>query len=98
MSSLEFRRRNMIHVERRKDNRLKFQFGGLVVKARLGGEDHAVILGIMIEGARRLAEPGERERLLVIGKEAFRGEPQEADTDDDADRRDGRDGDPAARQ
>lgn len=88
----------MIHVERRKDNRLKFQMGGLVVKAGLGGEDHAVILGMMIEGARRLAEPGERERLSIIGKEAFRGEPQEADIDARPDPRDGRDSDPAARQ
>ncbi|NRC57285.1 conjugal transfer protein TraD [Mesorhizobium sediminum] len=87
----------MIHVERRGDNRLKFQLGGLVVKAGLGGEDHAVIFGMMIEGARHLTEPGERERLRAIGKEAFRGEPQEADIDDRSDPRDGRDGDPAAR-
>lgn len=92
LSSLDFRRRNMIHVERRKDNRLKFQLGGLVVKAGLGGEDHAVILGLLIDGASRLAGPGERERFMSIGKEAFRSEPEEDDADDRADRADGDDG------
>ena len=82
----------MIHIARRKDNRLKFQLGGLVVKAGLGDEDHAVILGLLIESAKRLAANGERERLLAIGKEAFRREPEEADSDDRADRPHGRDG------
>lgn len=88
----------MITVERRKDNRLKFQLGGLVVKAGLGGEDHAVILGLLIEGARRLAGHGERERLMAIGKEAFGREPEEVDADDRADRADGVDGAAAQRQ
>lgn len=81
----------MIYVARRKDNRLKFQLGGLAVKAGLGGEDHAVILGLMIDGAKRLAAEGERERFLAIGKEAFRREPEEADPDDRADPPDGSD-------
>lgn len=88
----------MIHVDRRKDNRLKFQLGGLVVKAGLGREDHAVILGLLIDGERRLARPGEREHLMVIGKEAFRCEPEESDNDDRADHSDGDDGGPAPGQ
>lgn len=88
----------MITVERRRDNRLKFQLGGLVVKAGLGGEDHAVILGLLIEGAGRLAGPGERERLMAIGKEAFRRDPEEDDVDDRADRADDGDGAAAQRQ
>lgn len=88
----------MIHVERRKDNRRKFQLGGLVVKAGLAGEDHAVILGLLIDGAKRLADRGEHERLWTIGKEAFRGEPYQVDDDDCADPADERNNDPAARQ
>lgn len=88
----------MIHVERRKDNRLKFQLGGLVAKAGLGGEDHAVILGLLLDGARRLADQGERERLRTIGKEAFRGEPDQAHDDDRSGPVDGRNGDPVPRQ
>lgn len=86
----------MIHIERRKDNRLKFQLGGLVVKAGLGGEDHAVILGLLLDGAKRLADDGERERLRAIGKEAFRVEPDQDHDDDRADPADGRNRDPAA--
>lgn len=86
----------MMTVERRKDNRLKFQLGGLVVKAGLAGEDHAVILGLLVDGAKRLADSGERERLFSIGKEAFRREPEEMDSDDRADRRYGDDGAAAA--
>lgn len=82
----------MIHVVRRKDNRLKFQLGGLVVKAGLGDEDHAVILGLLIESAKRLTVPGERARLKAVGKEAFRREPEEAGFDDRADAPHGSDG------
>jgi hypothetical protein len=88
----------MITVERRKDNRLKFQLGGLVVKAGLVGEDHAVILGLLVEGARRLADLGERTRLFSIGKEAFRREPEKVDVDDRPGHRDGDDGATAARE
>lgn len=88
----------MIHVERRKDNRLKFQLGGLVVKAGLAGEDHAVILGLLLDGAKRLAGTGERERLRAIGKEVFRGEPNQAHDDDRADPAHGGNSDPAAWQ
>ena len=88
----------MIHVERRKDNRLKFQLGGRGVKAGLGGEDHAVIRGLLLEGAKRLAGHGERERLRAIGKEAFRVEPDQDHDDDRADPADGCDDGPAPGQ
>ena len=59
-------------AERRKDTREKIQLGGLIVKAGLRYEKRALLLGLLIDGARRIREvEGERKRLSEIGEKAF---------------------------
>src|SRR5215470_16785006 len=48
------RRARMNIVERKADTRRKIQLGGLIVKAGLAGEEPAVLLGMLIAGARCL--------------------------------------------
>jgi hypothetical protein len=60
---------------RKTDTREKIALGGLIVKAGLRFEKRALLLGAMIELARRLnSEAGERERLTAIGAEAFKSD------------------------
>ena len=57
---------------RKKDAREKIQLGGLIAKAGLRYEKRALLLGLLVDGARRIkADEQERERLLAIGTEAF---------------------------
>ena len=57
---------------RKKDAREKIQLGGLIAKAGLRYEKRALLLGLLIDGARRIrADEQERVRLLAIGTEAF---------------------------
>lgn len=57
---------------RKQDAREKIALGGLIVKAGLRYEKRAVLLGALIELAKRLKADGrERERLNTIGAEAF---------------------------
>ncbi|MCJ8057006.1 type IV conjugative transfer system coupling protein TraD [Shinella curvata] len=57
---------------RKKDTREKIELGGLIVKAGLRFEKRAMLLGALLELARRLkADAGERARLTAIGAEAF---------------------------
>jgi len=57
---------------RKKDTREKIELGGLIVKAGLRYEKRALLLGALVELTRRLqTEDGERERLIIIGAEAF---------------------------
>ncbi|WP_136661432.1 type IV conjugative transfer system coupling protein TraD [Nitratireductor sp. XY-223] len=57
---------------RKKDTREKIQLGGLIVKAGLRHEKRALLLGLLIDGARRIrAHEAERKRLTAIGTEAF---------------------------
>ncbi|EMX9375254.1 conjugal transfer protein TraD [Pseudomonas aeruginosa] len=59
---------------RKEDTRHKIELGGLVIKAGLGDEDKAVILGVLLEAADALQSPNgstERRRLLEAGKRAF---------------------------
>lgn len=58
--------------KRRKDTREKIQLGGLIAKAGLRYEKRALLLGLLIDGARRIkGDENERERLTAIGAEAF---------------------------
>ncbi|KQV30182.1 conjugal transfer protein TraD [Rhizobium sp. Root1203] len=60
---------------RKTDTREKIALGGLIVKAGLRFEKRALLLGAMIELARRLnSDAGERERLTAIGAEAFKSD------------------------
>ena len=62
---------------RRKDTREKIQLGGLIVKAGLRYEKRALLLGLLIDGASRIAaDEAERERLTAIGAEAFSSDPE----------------------
>ena len=57
---------------RKKDTREKIQLGGLIAKAGLRYEKRALLLGLLIDGASRIAaNEAERERLTAIGAEAF---------------------------
>jgi hypothetical protein len=60
---------------RKRDTREKIELGGLIVKAGLRFEKRALILGMLIEAARRIEnDPDERSRLLAIGGKAFQHE------------------------
>lgn len=62
---------------RKKDTREKIQLGGLIVKAGLRYEKRALLLGLLVDGASRLAtDEVERERLTAIGVEAFSNDPE----------------------
>ena len=62
---------------RRQDTREKIQLGGLIVKAGLRYEKRALLLGLLIDGASRIAaDEAERERLTAIGAEAFSSDPE----------------------
>jgi Conjugal transfer protein TraD len=64
-------------AERKADTRAKIMLGGLVVKAGLGEEESAVILGILTLAADELAgADGElaRRRFRRAGDRAFSGE------------------------
>jgi hypothetical protein len=62
---------------RKKDTREKIQLGGLIAKAGLRFEKRALLLGLLIDGASRIAaDEAERERLTAIGTEAFSNDPE----------------------
>ncbi|WP_425962313.1 type IV conjugative transfer system coupling protein TraD [Rhizobium nepotum] len=62
---------------RKKDTREKIELGGLIVKAGLRYEKRALLLGALIETARRIkGDEPERPRLMVIGAEAFGNDDQ----------------------
>lgn len=64
--------RNSTSDARKKDTRDKIELGGLIVKAGLRYEKRAMLLGALIDLSRRLkADERERQRLTMIGAEAF---------------------------
>jgi hypothetical protein len=63
--------------ERKRDTRDKIQLGGLIVKAGLRSADRAVILGALLDAARRMSDEKERARLHMIGKDAFAHDAKE---------------------
>ena len=57
---------------RKKDAREKIELGGLIVKAGLRYEKRALLLGLLIDGGRRIKnDEQERARLVALGAEAF---------------------------
>lgn len=68
--------------ERKRDTREKIQLGGLVVKAGLRSADRAIILGALIDLARRADNQKEWARLRAIGKAAFANDSEENHTHD----------------
>lgn len=63
--------RSAISETRKKDTREKIELGGLIVKAGLRYEKRALLLGMLIDAARRLEDREERDRLSALGAEAF---------------------------
>ena len=62
---------------RKKDAREKIELGGLIVKAGLRYEKRALLLGVLIDAARRIkGDDSERSRLTAIGVEAFGNDDQ----------------------
>ncbi|MDH6268252.1 hypothetical protein M2360_003657 [Rhizobium sp. SG_E_25_P2] len=69
--------RTMTSDARKKDTREKIQLGGLIVKAGLRYEKRALLLGALIDIARRIkGDDGERSRLTKLGVEAFDNDDQ----------------------
>ena len=59
---------------RKDDTRHKIELGGLVIKAGLGDEDKAVILGLLISASEAMKGPdGNRQRgsFQEVGSRAF---------------------------
>lgn len=59
---------------RKADTRNKIQLGGLIVKAGLGSEPAAVLLGLLLSAAKALScpdGPAVRERWRQAGEDAF---------------------------
>lgn len=72
ITRLERMRRSSSSEARKKDTREKIELGGLIVKAGLRYEKRALLLGLLIDGHRRIEEDAaERVRLTAIGAEAF---------------------------
>ncbi|MCI9868480.1 type IV conjugative transfer system coupling protein TraD [Rhizobium skierniewicense] len=64
--------RTMTSDARKKDTREKIELGGLIVKAGLRYEKRALLLGALLDAARRMkGDEEERTRLTAIGVEAF---------------------------
>jgi Conjugal transfer protein TraD len=66
--------RRVADAERRLDTRHKIQLGGLVIKAGLGNEEPAVLLGILTAAKRVLSSQNavdSRRRWKEIGDKAF---------------------------
>lgn len=72
LARLERMAKSMTSDARKKDTREKIELGGLIVKAGLRYEKRALLLGLLIDGGRRLkGDEDERSRLTAIGAEAF---------------------------
>lgn len=69
--------RTMTSDARKKDTREKIELGGLIVKAGLRYEKRTLLLGVLIDAARRIkGDDSERSRLTAIGVEAFGNDDQ----------------------
>ena len=67
-------------AERKTDTRRKIQLGGVIVKAGLASEESAVLLGMLMAGARVLNAPNgmeSRRRRKELGDRAFRTNPKQ---------------------
>ena len=69
--------RTMTSDTRKKDTREKIELGGLIVKAGMRYEKRALLLGALVDAARRIKDDeGERTRLTAIGAETFGNDDQ----------------------
>jgi hypothetical protein len=58
---------------RRIETREKIQLGGLVAKAGLAQAPKALILGILLQGAKDASNTAQREQLAALGHRALVG-------------------------
>jgi hypothetical protein len=72
LSNLQSEYRKMRKHERSQDARHKIELGGLVIKAGLGEEDRAYILGVLLTGNQRKGDERLREQMIKLGREALR--------------------------
>ncbi|MGV0879724.1 conjugal transfer protein TraD [Martelella sp. FLE1502] len=72
LSNLQSEYRKMRKRERSEDTRHKIELGGLVIKANLGDEDRAYILGVLLTGNRRKGDARLREQMIKLGRDALR--------------------------
>ncbi|MBD8665667.1 type IV conjugative transfer system coupling protein TraD [Rhizobium sp. CFBP 8752] len=64
--------KGMSSEARKNDTREKIELGGLIVKAGLRYEKRALLLGLLIDAAKRTKlNEAERARLTTIGADAF---------------------------
>ncbi len=54
---------------RKADARHKIQLGGIIIKAGLGSIDAYALLGLLLEHADTIKDPGEQQRLRQIGRD-----------------------------
>jgi Conjugal transfer protein TraD len=59
--------------DRRAETRGKIQLGGLVAKAGLAQAPKALILGILLQGAKDASDTAHREGLTALGHRALVG-------------------------
>ncbi len=62
----------MSQAERKADTRRKINLGGLVIKAGIADIDAMALLGLLVEGRKHLAVPGEYDRLQRLGRSIAR--------------------------
>lgn len=82
---MAYRIANTRDEHRRRDTRRKIAFGGLILKAGLDTTDEAVILGILVDGERKLASRADYEHFKRLGQAAF-GQADPDPTQPDKDR------------
>jgi hypothetical protein len=73
------RKAHMTTLELRADTRRTFLLGRLIIKAGLGEEEPAVLLGMLIAGARVLSGPNaieSRRRWKELGDRASGSDPK----------------------
>lgn len=79
---LQRRYRSSQTQARKSDARVKIRLGDLVVKAGLADEDQNLILGALVDAARRAKVHAERLRLTEIGHAEFQNDSKKASTVD----------------
>ena len=62
----------MTEQARKADAYRKIALGGLVIKAGLGDQDKALLLGILLDAAHRITDAAEAKRLHALGEAAFK--------------------------
>jgi GTPase len=73
LRALQLVRSHMSIEDRRAETREKIQLGGLVANAGLAQAPKALILGILLQGAKDASDTAQRERLASLGHRVLVG-------------------------